>query len=78
MAEAHAIVDQVAARMQEKFGMQGQWQGDTLQLSRPGVNGSIVVASDTIRVHAELGMLLSPLKGMVEQEIQRKLDEHFA
>ena len=78
MAEAHAIVDQVAARMQEKFGMQGRWQGDTLQLSRPGVNGSIVVASDTIRVHAELGMLLSPLKGIVEQEIQRKLDEHFA
>ena len=31
--EARAVVDKVAARMQEKFGMQGRWQGDTLQFS---------------------------------------------
>lgn len=75
--EARAVVDQVAARMREKFGMDGQWQGDTLTFSRPGVNGSIAVAGDAIRVSAELGMMLAPLKGMVEQEIRRKLDEHF-
>ena len=76
--EARAVVDKVAARMQEKFGMVGQWQGDTLNFSRSGVTGSIAVGSDAIEVKAELGMMLSPLKGMVEQEIRRKLDEHFA
>jgi putative polyhydroxyalkanoate system protein len=78
LAEARAIVDQVGNRMQEKFGMQGQWQGDILHFSRPGVKGSITVGRDEIRVNAELGLMLSPLKGMVEQEIRRKLDEHFA
>ncbi|HXS03853.1 MAG TPA: polyhydroxyalkanoic acid system family protein [Rhodanobacter sp.] len=78
IAEARAVVDQVASRMQEKFGMTGQWQGDTLGFSRPGVNGSIAVESDAIQVQAQLGMLLMPLKGMIEQEIRRKLDEHFA
>lgn len=77
IAEARAVVDQVAARMREKFGMDGQWEGDTLRFSRPGVNGSIAVGSDAIQVTAELGMMLAPLKGMVEQEIRRKLDEHF-
>lgn len=77
VAEARAVVDKVAARMQEKFGMEGQWQGDSFRFSRSGVNGSISVASDVIHVKAELGMMLSPLKGMVEQEIRRKLDEHF-
>ncbi|MDE1894741.1 MAG: polyhydroxyalkanoic acid system family protein [Xanthomonadaceae bacterium] len=77
-AEARALVDKVAARMQEKFGMTGQWQGDILKFSRPGVSGSIAVGSDAIEVRAELGMMLTPLKGMVEQEIRRKLDEHFA
>ena len=77
IAEARAVVDQVASRMQEKFGMTGQWQGDTLGFSRPGVNGSIAVESDAIQVQAQLGMLLTPLKGMIEQEIRRKLDEHF-
>jgi putative polyhydroxyalkanoate system protein len=76
--EARAVVDKVAARMQEKFGMAGQWQGDTLQFSRPGVSGTITVDSDAIQVKADLGMMLAPLKGMVEQEIRRKLDEHFA
>ena len=78
LTEAHAVVDQVASRMREKFGMEGQWQGDTLRFARPGVNGSIAVAADTIHVRAELGLMLAPLKGMVEQEIRRKLDEHFS
>ncbi|EIL99335.1 polyhydroxyalkanoic acid system family protein [Rhodanobacter thiooxydans] len=78
LAEARAVVDQVAARMREKFGMEGRWQDDTLLFSRPGVSGSIAVGSDTIQVRAELGLLLAPLKGVVEQEIRRKLDEHFA
>ncbi|KRE87248.1 polyhydroxyalkanoic acid synthase [Rhodanobacter sp. Soil772] len=78
IAEARAVVDQVAARMHEKFGMNGRWQDDTLLFSRPGVSGSIAVGSDAIQVKAELGLMLTPLKGIVEQEIRRKLDEHFA
>ncbi|AGG88750.1 MULTISPECIES: polyhydroxyalkanoic acid system family protein [Rhodanobacter] len=78
IAEARAVVDQVATRMREKFGMNGRWQGDTLLFSRPGVSGSIAVGGDAIQVKAELGLLLAPLKGMIEQEIRRKLDEHFA
>jgi putative polyhydroxyalkanoate system protein len=72
------VVEKVAARMHEKFDLEGRWQGDTLHFSRLGVNGQIAVSADAIRVRAELGLLLAPLKGMVEQEIRRKLDEHFA
>lgn len=78
VADARAVVDKVAARMREKFGMEGQWQGDTLLFSRPGVSGSIAVESEAVAVKAELGLMLSPLKGVVEQEIRRKLDEYFA
>lgn len=78
-AEAHAVIDQVAARMREKFQVQTQWQSDsTLSFERPGISGKIAIGSDEIHVSAQLGMLLSPLKGMIEQEIRRKLDEHFS
>lgn len=77
LADARAVVDKVAARMREKFGMDSHWQDDTLRFSRAGVNGTIAVDNDAIQVNAELGLMLSPLKGMVEQEIHRKLDEHF-
>ena len=76
--QARAAVDLVAARMRDKLGVEGQWHGDTLQFSRPGVSGTIAVSTDAIQVHVELGLMLSPLKGMVEQEIRAKLDEHFA
>ncbi|MHB1271193.1 MAG: polyhydroxyalkanoic acid system family protein [Rhodanobacter sp.] len=78
IAAARAVVDQVAARMREKFGMDGQWHGDTLRFSRPGASGTIAVHSDAIQVNVRLGMMLAPLKGMIEQEIQRKLDERFS
>ncbi|HEY0198219.1 MAG TPA: polyhydroxyalkanoic acid system family protein [Rhodanobacter sp.] len=78
IAEARAVVDKVAARMREKFGMEGKWQGDRLEFARSGANGTITVGADAIQVVVELGMMLSPLRGMIEQEIRRKLDEHFA
>jgi putative polyhydroxyalkanoate system protein len=77
-AEAHAVIDQVAVRMREKFDIQSHWQAETLAFERPGISGNISIGSDEIHVSARLGMLLSPLKGMIEQEIRRKLDEHFA
>lgn len=77
LSEARAAVEQVAGRLREKFGLDNHWHGDTLQFSRPGVKGLIAVGADRIRVQAELGLLLTPLKATVEQEIRRKLDEQF-
>jgi putative polyhydroxyalkanoate system protein len=76
--EAHQVIDQVAARMREKFDVKTEWRGETLSFERPGISGQIAVGTDEIHVSAQLGMLFSPLKGMIEQEIRRKLDEHFA
>lgn len=78
LSEARAVVDKVAAKMREKFGTESHWQADTLRFARSGVNGTIAVETDAIVVHAELGMLLSPMKNMIEQEIRNKLDEYFA
>ena len=76
--DAHAVIDQVATRMREKFQVQTQWQNDTtLSFERAGISGKIAITPDEIHVSAQLGMLFSPLKGMIEQEIRRKLDEHF-
>ncbi|GLQ90946.1 polyhydroxyalkanoic acid system family protein [Dyella flagellata] len=78
-AEAHAVIDHVATRMREKFQVETKWQSDrTLSFQRPGITGTITLEPNEIHVSAQLGMLFSPLKGMIEQEIRRKLDEHFS
>ncbi|HET7359615.1 MAG TPA: polyhydroxyalkanoic acid system family protein [Rhodanobacteraceae bacterium] len=75
---ARAIVEQVAERMQQKFGVDTRWEGDTLHFSRSGVDGTMAVDDAMVRVNARLGLLLAPLKPMIEEEIGRKLDQYLA
>jgi len=75
--EARAVVDRVAAGMQARFGMTGQWQDNAFRFSRSGAKGTITVGEDDVHVLVELGFLLSAMKGMIDQEIRQKLDEHF-
>ncbi len=75
--QARVIIEQLASRMREKFDIEGRWQGDTLHISRPGLTGTIAVLDRAILVNARLGLMLSPLRSTVEQEIRRKLMEHF-
>jgi putative polyhydroxyalkanoate system protein len=76
-AEARAVVERIAGRMREKFALDGHWEGNAFVFARTGVKGAITIADDEIRIHADLGLLLGPLKGTIEQEIRRKLEEHF-
>lgn len=78
LAEARARVDRVATRMRDKLDLDSRWDGDTLRFSRSGVKGAITVGPAEVVVHAELGLMLGPLKGMLESEIRRKLAEQFA
>lgn len=76
-ADARRAVDDVAARLVQRFGVQTRWEGDTLHFQRPGVDGHIALAPALLRVHARLGLLLAPMRGPIEQEIRRVLGERF-
>lgn len=77
LPEARAVIDKVAARMAEKFGTKGAWQGDTYAFSGSGVKGGIAVTDADVHVTAELGMMLSAFRGKIEDEIRGKLDQYF-
>jgi len=74
---AKAAVEKTAGAIGRKFAIVSEWDGDTLNFSRGGVNGRIHVGKTEVRVHAELGFLLGALKPMIEAEIHRQLDENF-
>jgi putative polyhydroxyalkanoate system protein len=78
MAKARDAVEDVAKKLAERFGFECGWDGDTLNFSRPGVDGSIAVAPEQLHVTAKLGFLFSALQGTVEKEIRRVLDEKFS
>ncbi|MFC3816413.1 polyhydroxyalkanoic acid system family protein [Lysobacter sp. GCM10012299] len=76
--QARQAVTEVAEKLSERFGMEYAWDGDVLNFNRSGVDGHIALEPDQLHVTAKLGFLLSTMKGPIEAEIKRVLDERFA
>lgn len=73
--KARTAIAEVAEKLQDRFDVTTRWEGEVLHFARSGVDGAIELLPGAVRVKAELGFLLSAMKGMVESEIQRVLAE---
>lgn len=76
-AKARKVADEVAEKLAERFGIDYDWQGDVLNFSRPGVDGTIELGKTELHVQAKLGFLAAMFKDSIEAEIQRVLKERF-
>jgi putative polyhydroxyalkanoate system protein len=77
-SKAKSAVSKLAANISQKFAIQTQWQGETLQFERSGVSGEIALQPGRIDIQADLSFLLTPLKSRIEAEIENSLNEHFS
>ncbi|MBN2992926.1 polyhydroxyalkanoic acid system family protein [Pseudomonas cedrina subsp. fulgida] len=75
---ARAKAEQLASKLQERYGLESSWSGDTLNLRRSGVKGSVLVADDSLRIDVELGLLMSAMSGTIKAEIEKALDKALA
>ena len=73
--QARQAIVEVARKLEERFEVSTRWDDQILHFNRMGVDGAIHLLPGAVRVTAELGFLLSAMKGMVESEIQRVLTE---
>ena len=76
--DVREAVESLAEKMSERFGVEHAWRGDVMCFERPGVDGEISIGEQEVRVTANLGFMLSMLKGPIEAEIHRYLDEKLA
>jgi putative polyhydroxyalkanoate system protein len=76
-AKARKAVEEVAKKLSERFEIDYEWDGDTLNFNRAGVDGKIALMPKQLHVTAKLGFLVLAFKGPIEQEIRRVLDERF-
>ena len=79
LAKARKVAWQWAVQVEKDFDMQCTViegaQGDTVEFTRSGVNGTLVVAADHFDLPAKLGFLLGAFSLKIESEIQKTLDE---
>ncbi|MCX7033524.1 MAG: polyhydroxyalkanoic acid system family protein [Arenimonas sp.] len=77
LKDARAAIERVAEHIAEKFDVEYGWNGNSMEFSRGGVDGHIAVSAKEIHVTATLGFLLGAIRGPIEREILRYLDEEF-
>lgn len=82
LAKARDVAWQWAEEVEKKFDMEctvleGE-TSDTVEFTRSGVNGRLIVAADHFDLDARLGFLLGAFSKTIESEIEKNLDELLA
>ena len=65
-------------KLASQYGLTPTWAGDTVKLKRSGVNGTLLISDNNVKVDVELGLLMSAMSGMIQSEIERSLDKALA
>ena len=79
LPQARKVAAQWADEVEQEFGMRcsviaGEYS-DTVEFTRSGVNGRLIVAGDHFDLDAKLGFLLGAFRRTIEGEVLRKLDD---
>jgi len=82
LAKARKVAWQWAEEVEKRFDMEctvleGE-TSDTVEFTRPGVNGQLIVAADHFELDAKLGFLLGAFSKTIEREIESNLDALLA
>src|SRR4029079_6131046 len=77
-ANARAAADRMADKLGKKFGLKGDWDGNTMRFQGTGVTGTITVRPKDLHIGATLVFLLQAMKGSIEQAVTRELDQLLA
>jgi putative polyhydroxyalkanoate system protein len=70
--------EELADTLKEKLGAEYFWQDDTLHFSRNNAKGYIQVSDDLVDIEVTLGLVLRPMRGVVENLVSDYLDKHLA
>lgn len=74
---ARAAADKMAEHLGRKFDLKGGWEGNVLRFERPGVNGSLAISDQDLRLSVALGFLLKAMKASIEKAVEHELDSLF-
>jgi putative polyhydroxyalkanoate system protein len=82
LAKARKVAWRWAEQVEKDFGMEctvveGE-RSDTVEFTRAGVDGRLIVAADHFDLNAKLGFLLGAFSKTIESEIEKNLDALLA
>jgi putative polyhydroxyalkanoate system protein len=68
-------ITELGDKLQSKYQAKTSWDGDkAMNVKGPGVEGKLTISDSKVDVNLDLGFLLSPMKGKIEEAITKELD----
>lgn len=78
LAAARVAAEKLGADLGKKFGLSGDWEGNTLHFERPGVKGALTVHDKDVHLTVGLGFLLKAMRPSIERAVVAEMDQLFA
>jgi putative polyhydroxyalkanoate system protein len=72
---ARKTAEQLAGKLASEYNAKCRWKNDNLEFSSKGVNGRLHVSHDEVDIKVNLGLMLRPLRGKIEDGILAQLDD---
>ncbi len=77
--EARKRLDALAAKLSEKYGLKSTWTTPhSAEVKGTGATGKITCSADKVSVFIDLSFALTPLKGKIEEKVNKELDAALA
>ena len=73
--KARDLAERLATDLQQRYDFAWRWEGDDIHFDRPGVSGRLHIGATQIRLDIRLGLLLMPVRSVIEKRINAELDE---
>ncbi len=69
------VADKIADKLQQEYGVQFAWSGDSAVISGSGLKGRCNVSEECIEIELNLGFLLTPFALRIEKAINNYFDK---
>jgi putative polyhydroxyalkanoate system protein len=71
--ETRDRVEEIAKDLKREYKIDYAWKGDRLLFRRSGAAGNLDLGDGFIELDINLGLVLSPMKGKIEQAIKQNI-----
>lgn len=76
--ELRDAAEGLARELESTHGVRARWSGDSVRIKGAGVDGTLTLTDADLLVDVQLGLMASPFKNVLRQEVQRYLDQYVA
>ena len=77
LEDARETARRIATDLEQRFGLRGEWDGDTFRFQRSGASGFLAVGPQDVHLSVTLGLLLKAMRESIERAAVHKLDAVF-